>query len=114
MPGRLETGQPTVCADREHTETISLTPCFRSFYSMRGLAYRKTSQYDKSIADFTRAIEMDPTNAWSYYNRGSAYFNKADYPRAVEDFNKAAELDPTMADAIKARNATGRVIFELY
>jgi len=113
MPVNLVTGRNAVCPP-SNTEDISLYPCRRSFYIWRGVAYRKISQYDKAIADFTSAIEMEPQNAWSYYNRGSTYFNKADYPRAAADFDKAAELDPTMLDAVKARDATGRVIFELH
>ena len=38
-------------------------------YSNRGAAYVNKKDYDRSIADHTKAIELDPNYAAAYYNR---------------------------------------------
>ncbi|MFZ1075329.1 MAG: tetratricopeptide repeat protein, partial [Minisyncoccia bacterium] len=35
-------------------------------YYNRAFTYRAMSDYDKAIADFSRAIELAPTNPWAY------------------------------------------------
>jgi len=51
-------------------------------------------EYDKAIADYTKAIQIDPKFASAYSNRGSAYGMKGEYDKAIADFNKAMELNP--------------------
>ena len=58
-------------------------------YSDRGSAYTDKGQYDKSISDFNKAIEINPKYAKDYSNRGNAYLNKGQIDRAIEDYNKA-------------------------
>ena len=38
----------------------------------QGVENSKLNQNDKTIADFTRDIELDPKSAEAYYNRGKA------------------------------------------
>ena len=39
----------------------------------QGVETSKLKQNDKTIADYTRAIELDPKSAEAYNNRGAAY-----------------------------------------
>jgi tetratricopeptide (TPR) repeat protein len=64
-------------------------------YLHRGNAYVYKGEYDKAIADFTKAIEYCPSfaepYAWAYHERGSAYDLKGEEIKAITDLNKAIE-----------------------
>lgn len=54
------------------------------------------NQFDKVVADCTKAIEYDPTYSSSYYYRGKVYLKKKDNKQlAINDFNKVIALDTT-------------------
>ena len=73
-------------------------------YFNRGSAYYVNGQYDKAIADLSKAIELNPKDAKAYYNRGLAYGKgKGQFDKAIADFTKAIELDPTDANAYIGR-----------
>ena len=74
-------------------------------YNNRGYAYGHKGDYDRAIADFSKAIELDPKDAETYFNRGYAYGHKGDYDRAIADFSKALELDPKAVVAYNSRGA---------
>jgi tetratricopeptide (TPR) repeat protein len=72
-------------------------------YLNRGVAYGNRGNYDKDIADQTRAIELDPQLALAYDARGVAYATRGDLDRAVADYDKAIELKPDFGYAYYAR-----------
>ncbi|CAF1019997.1 unnamed protein product [Didymodactylos carnosus] len=63
-------------------------------YFRRGLSYAILKQYDKAVADYTRAIDEIPGNNHprAYFRRGSAYvaLNKLD--DALSDYTRALHL----------------------
>ncbi len=63
-------------------------------------------QYERAIADFTKAIEIDPNDPKAYNNRGVAYGNKGQYDQAIADFTKALEIDPKYDKAYYNRGRT--------
>jgi tetratricopeptide (TPR) repeat protein len=63
-------------------------------YVKRGLAYHEKDQYDKAVADYSKAIEICPRYAGAYRNRGVAYHNKRQYDEAIADYSKAIEINP--------------------
>jgi tetratricopeptide (TPR) repeat protein len=65
-------------------------------YANRGAAYSNQGDYDRTIADETRAIALDPRNALAYLNRGFAYDGKGDYDHEIEDETKAISLNPRL------------------
>ena len=50
-------------------------------YNNRGNAYYDLKDYQKAIADYTKAIELKPDYATAYYNRGSAHDDLKDYQK---------------------------------
>ena len=52
-------------------------------YRNRGIAYEKTSDYDRAIADYNKAIELKPQFAEAYVDRGVAFSNKGNYDHAA-------------------------------
>ena len=69
----------------------------------RGLAYRKKSQWDRAIADYSEAIHLKPDNAQVFNNRGNAYFHKGQLDRAIDDYDDAIRLQPDLAEAFGNR-----------
>ena len=79
-------------------------PWFENFrpgaaYIDRGRTYLQQDDYDRAIADFTKAIELDPEGASAYNHRGVAYAGKLDFDTAIADFDKAIQLDPLLNNA---------------
>jgi tetratricopeptide (TPR) repeat protein len=72
-------------------------------YVKRGQERALKGEYDKSIADFTKAIGLDPQAAYYYVYRGWAWHQSKKYDRAISDYDKAVELDPTNATAFLYR-----------
>jgi tetratricopeptide (TPR) repeat protein len=60
-------------------------------------------EYDKTIADYTKAIQIDPNFATAYFNRASAYGMKSEYDKAIADYTKAIELNPGITGAYNNR-----------
>ena len=52
----------------------------------------QAGEYDKAIADCTKAILLDPSFAPAYYDRGQAYANKGKKAKADEDLAQAKKL----------------------
>lgn len=69
-----------------------------AFYN-RGLAWDHIGKYDKSIADYSKAIQLDPNMALVFNNRALVWIHKGEYGKAIADCNEAIRLDPSMARA---------------
>jgi tetratricopeptide (TPR) repeat protein len=69
----------------------------------RGHTHRVKGDHDRTIADFTKAIEFNQKDAAAYTNRGDAYYAKGHYDRAIADHTKAIELNPQFAEAYTNR-----------
>ena len=122
LPGELEQAVATFVDHynhrRYHESLDNLTPA--DVYSKRGNAYLGKSQYDRTIADYSEAIENDPKNAYSYNLRGLASRLKGEIDPAIADFDQAIELNPkytnayyNRARAYSDRNQYDRVIADL-
>jgi tetratricopeptide (TPR) repeat protein len=72
-------------------------------YNKRGIAYYMKGEFDRAIADYTKAIALDAKNAKAYYNRGLAYHEKGEVDRAIANYTKAIALDPNFALAYNNR-----------
>jgi lipoprotein NlpI len=72
-------------------------------YDNRGVAYGELGQWDKTITDFSRAIEIDPKYAKAWYDRGVAYGNLGQWDMALDDLSNAIGIDPKFTDAYSNR-----------
>jgi len=69
----------------------------------RGNVYNRQKDYDRAIADISKAIEIDPKDAGVYFFRGRVYFGKGDAKNAVADYSKVIEIEPKNAKAYFTR-----------
>jgi tetratricopeptide (TPR) repeat protein len=61
-------------------------------YYNRGCAFYDDHQYDKAIADYTKAISINPKFADGYIGRAYAYAKKGEDHKADADFAEAKRL----------------------
>lgn len=61
---------------------------------MRGECYGALRQYDKAIADLSKAIELKPDSAAHWNRRGNWDLALRQYDKALADYSKAIELEP--------------------
>jgi tetratricopeptide (TPR) repeat protein len=64
-----------------------------SFYN-RGLCYFKLDQYEKSISDLEKAVNLDKKFFLGYLQLGEAYYKSGNYEASLENYKKAKKLNP--------------------
>lgn len=62
-----------------------------------GNKFYKAGQYEKAIAEYTKAIEANPQSSTYLSNRAAAYMTAGRYIEALEDCKSADELEPNNA-----------------
>ena len=72
-------------------------------YFRRGNAYFKLQNYERSIHDYSRAVEVFPEYIEAYYNRAIAYKLIDNYLKAVEDYSQIIEIAPNFVAAYAGR-----------
>jgi tetratricopeptide (TPR) repeat protein len=77
-------------------------------YIDRGNAYLDSSEYDKAIEDFDRAIQISQRHALIYVARGRAFQGKKSFDRAIQDYSEAIRLDPNNPEAYHKRSQVYR------
>jgi ppGpp synthetase/RelA/SpoT-type nucleotidyltranferase len=88
-----------------YTQLIFVSPN-HFIYNHRGLVYFTLSEYDKAIADFSKAIEIEPRDIRVYTNRGLAFRMLKRYDDSLRDFNRSLELNPLWPDTFYGRSLT--------
>jgi len=71
------------------TKTIERDPINFGAYLNRGVAYANLKEFDKAIADYSRAIEIVPGFGRAYHDRGHVYAALKQYDRAIADYDQA-------------------------
>lgn len=69
----------------------------------QGMTYSKEKQWDKAIAEYTKALTLNPGYAEAYLRRGLAYHEKGDIDLSIADYTKAIEIKHTYFSAYYAR-----------
>jgi tetratricopeptide (TPR) repeat protein len=77
-------------------------------YDHRGFAWGERGNLDKSIADYTKVIEIDPKDTAAYNVRGGAWMEKGGYDQAIADFTMAIEIDRKYFHAYNNRGIAWR------
>lgn len=76
------------------SDAVNKSPGKTRPYNNRGVVYSDQGEYDKAIADFSRAIGLDRDCADGYYNRGVVYQRGKEYRKAVRDYTQAIRINP--------------------
>jgi tetratricopeptide (TPR) repeat protein len=61
-------------------------------WTHRGYAYRRLGQYEKAIADFSKAIQLNPKNKSAWHWRGLAHRDLGKIDMAIADLSEAIAL----------------------
>jgi hypothetical protein len=82
---------------------ISTYPDYYQAYDMRGSIYITFfKEYEKAIADFSKALELKPKYIPAYFGLGFCYQQKKQYEKAIYNFEKTIEYDPDHLQAHKS------------
>jgi DnaJ family protein C protein 7 len=82
------------CTSPKHVDPSPPPPPSWEELKNRGNQLFQAKEYDRSIAEYTRAIEANPKEPSLYSNRSAAYLLCKRYAPAMEDAAKCLELDP--------------------
>lgn len=63
-------------------------------YINRGLVWEKKREWDRAIADYSRAIERGPGVIKAYHSRGIVWMEKGERDKALADFTVVLRLSP--------------------
>ncbi|MBL7070886.1 MAG: tetratricopeptide repeat protein [Candidatus Omnitrophica bacterium] len=64
-----------------------------------GLAYARSGELDKAVAEYKNAIEIKPDHVYAHYNLGFVYNRKDRVDEAIEKYKEAIKLDPDFDQA---------------
>ena len=74
---------------------VFMNPLNHNYICRRGNLKIDLKDFEGSIADNTKALELDPKCCESFNNRGLAKFNIKDYYGAISDYKEALNIDST-------------------
>lgn len=72
-------------------------------FRRRGLAFASMREFDRALADLTRACDLAPRDAQNHYQRALIYAEDGQFKPALQDLNTALTLQPDDIDAHMAR-----------
>ena len=72
-------------------------------FRRRGMAFASMREFDRALADLTRACELAPGDAENRYQRGVIYRQQGQLKSALQDFDAALKMQPDDIDAHLAR-----------
>ena len=78
-------------------------PADAAAWARRGTAFAGRRDFDRAIADLTRACELEPTNPEYFFERGQTYRQKGDAQSALADLDRVLELKPDHIPALMSR-----------
>jgi tetratricopeptide (TPR) repeat protein len=95
----------------DYTRSLRIDPTNADEHYNLGLIYVLKHNYDRAIAEITKAIDGYDPKRWTidfkrdyYKDRGIAYGLKGDLDSAINDYNSALAIDPKYAAAYYLRS----------
>lgn len=82
---------------------MDLDPSYSGAYYIRGLAYEKCGNIDRSIDDYSTVLEIDPSHVNAAFARGAWENKRGNYMKAIDDYNMALKLDSERDTQISQR-----------
>jgi tetratricopeptide (TPR) repeat protein len=90
----LTVAAPRTQNTKEDNDTVRLHPDDPVAYLNRAHTLDLLQDYNASIKDYDKAIELAPLCSLAYEYRAIAYLHKGDNDQAVKDFDQAIKLNP--------------------
>jgi tetratricopeptide (TPR) repeat protein len=84
-------------------EKSSYAQAYAMAYLTAGKSYAERHEYDRSISEFSKVIEIYPEDGEGYYRRGNAYSAEGQLDPAISDYTKVLEINPKEAGAYNNR-----------
>jgi tetratricopeptide (TPR) repeat protein len=84
-------------------KAIKLNEKNAGIYQQRATAYKVKRDFGKSVADFTKAIELSPNFIPAIMGRGYVYFQAGDHAKAIDDFSAVIKLNDRASVAYNNR-----------
>lgn len=98
---------PTASAPQASAPTAeqpdSDAPTDADGFRRRGLAFASMREWDRAVADLTRACDLAPQDEQNHYQRGIIYMEEGQFKSALRDFNAVLTLQPDDIQAHVAR-----------
>ncbi len=79
-----------------------------NYFFNRGLFFQQAKEWEKALANYSKAEQLNPDNADTYNNKGVVYKEMGQFDRAIDEFLRAVFLNPQYA---KAFNNIGVVYY---
>jgi tetratricopeptide (TPR) repeat protein len=90
---------PSPASASTDEQSYSDAPTDADGFKRRGMAYASMQEFDRALADLTRACELAPHDADVHYQRGMIYLKDRQLKPALQDFSTAITLQPDDIDA---------------
>ena len=100
---RSATDAGAVATPEAAAADASPAPSDAAGFARRGAAYAARHDYERAIADLTRACELEPTESAYYYQRGLARWGNRQLLPAAADFDEALRLKPGDVPTLTSR-----------
>ena len=98
-------------AIQDLSRAIELRPEFGEAYFHRGVAFVRSADYKRALADFRQSLkrDLDPFFLpYVHYNLASVFHAQANYKQALRSLDKAIELNPQFREAYHIRSQINR------
>ncbi|MBT8400650.1 MAG: tetratricopeptide repeat protein [Rhodothermia bacterium] len=97
-----------------YNEAIRLNPEHAGAHLKRGQIRWQSNQYDASLPDLTRAIELDSTLTWAYFFRGVSLATLDRLEESVDDFGRVIDREEfETGDIVRALTWRSIALFKL-
>ncbi len=81
------------------TDNIRKTPHKARPFASRAIAYDKIQNWEKSLKDYTKALELNPRYPLALSNRGIVWGHLNQWDKAIQDYTQALKLKPNYPEA---------------
>jgi tetratricopeptide (TPR) repeat protein len=84
-------------------DNVKKAPGLARPWNNRGYAYWNREQWEKAMADYTKALERNPRYPLALSNRGVGFSHFKQWDKAVMDYTRALEIDSNFTKAYSNR-----------
>jgi tetratricopeptide (TPR) repeat protein len=83
-------------AIRHFDRAIELSPGFPEAFNQRAIAHFLLEEFEDSLADCRRAVELMPAHFGAWAGMGHSHAHMGDVPSAIEAYERALSINPHM------------------